>query len=115
MKKRAWLLFTCAMGLTLTLVASSWIENSYKPKDGFVPDERTAIAIAVAVWNPIYGEEKIASGNPYHAVLKDGIWEVTGTLHQPFFGLLGHIRHGGTAMIQISKDDGHILGVTHGK
>jgi hypothetical protein len=26
-----------------------------QPKKGYVPDEQTAIAIAVAVWTPIYG------------------------------------------------------------
>ncbi len=30
-----------------------------KPTAGYVPDEKTAIKIAVAVWSPIYGKENI--------------------------------------------------------
>jgi len=45
-----------------------------KPKAGFVPDEKTAIAIAVAVWTPIYGEKNIQKEKPFKAVLKDGVW-----------------------------------------
>lgn len=29
----------------------------YQPVDGFVPDQATAIAIAVAVWAPVYGKK----------------------------------------------------------
>lgn len=42
----------------------------YKPKEGYVPDKETAIAIAVAVWKPIYGEEIINSKKPYRACLQ---------------------------------------------
>ena len=80
---------------------------NYKPKDGYVPDEETAIAVAVAVWNPIYGREKIEGEKPFHARLKNGVWTVTGSLPE---GL-----DGGTAEADISKDDGRILRIIHGK
>jgi len=77
---------------------------NYKPKDGYVPDEKTAIAIAVAVWNPIYGEKQIASEKPYHATLTGGVWVVVGSLPKGV---------GGTAIAEISKDNGCILRVIH--
>lgn len=82
-------------------------QPKYKPKDGYVPDEETAIAIAVAVWNSIYGKEKIKSEKPFRASLKDDVWTITGSLPKG--------RKGGTAIAEISKDDGRILRVIHGK
>jgi hypothetical protein len=81
--------------------------NSYKPKDGYVPDEQTAIAIAVAVWIPIYGKEQIESEKPFKATLKDGVWFVTGSLRENMVG--------GTAIAEISQDSGGILRVIHYK
>ncbi len=80
---------------------------NYKPKDGYVPDEQTAIAIAVAVWKPIYGKDKIEGEKPFKAQLKNGIWTVTGSLPEGF--------DGGVAEADIAKDDGRILRVIHGK
>jgi hypothetical protein len=80
---------------------------SYKPEAGFVPDEKTAIAIALAVWSPIYGEKEIKSEKPYKAVLTNGIWQVEGSLPKG--------KMGGVAEIEISKEDAKILRVSHGK
>jgi hypothetical protein len=82
--------------------------RAYKPAGGYVPDAETAIKIAVAVWEPIYGKEHIAEEQPYHATLSNGIWRVTG--HLPTGAMLG-----GVAEAYISKDDGRVLRVTHGK
>jgi len=49
-------------------------QNGFIPKDGFVPDAKTAVAIAEAVLIPIYGKEQINSEKPLKANLKDGIW-----------------------------------------
>jgi hypothetical protein len=81
--------------------------SNYKPKEGYVADEETAITIAVAVWKPIYGKEKIENEKPYKASLKDSIWTVTGSLPKGW--------KGGVAEAEISKDDGRILQVIHGK
>jgi hypothetical protein len=80
-------------------------QANYKPEEGYVPDEETAIAIAVAVWNPIYGKKQIESEKPYHASLKNGVWTVTGSLPEG--------SDGGTAIAEISKDNGRILRVIH--
>ena len=82
------------------------VEIGFKPKVGYVPDEQTAISIAVAAWIPIYGKKQIEKQKPYKAVLKDGVWLVTGTLKHAV---------GGTAEARIAKADGRILGISHGK
>ena len=82
-------------------------ENNYKPKDGYVPDAETAIAIAVAVWNPIYGKDQIAKEKPYKAHLSKGIWTVEGSFPE------GSV--GGVAEADISKEDGRTLRVSHGQ
>jgi hypothetical protein len=81
-------------------------DNGHKPAAGFVPDEKTAIAIAVAAWLPLFGKKMIDRERPYNAVLKDGIWTVTGTLKN---------AAGGTAQAEISRDTGCILRISHGK
>jgi hypothetical protein len=83
-------------------------QHSYKPKEGFVPDEKTAIAIAVAVWSPIYGVEKIQMEKPFETVLKNGVWHVEGALPA------GNTK-GGVAEAEISKKDARILRVSHGQ
>ncbi|MEY2575605.1 MAG: hypothetical protein QOF80_1092 [Verrucomicrobiota bacterium] len=40
----------------------------YKPANGFVPDEATAIKIAVAIWTPIFGKAKIAKQSSSEAL-----------------------------------------------
>ena len=79
---------------------------SYLPKNGFVPDDRTAIAVAEAVLIGIYGEKQIEGERPFFAKLEREIWIVHGTIHAP---------NGGVAEIRISKKDGRVLHVSHGK
>jgi hypothetical protein len=79
--------------------------NNYRPPAGYVPDQKTAVRIAVAVWEPIYGKEQIATERPYTAVLKDGVWNVSGSLPPSMLG--------GTAFAAISKKDGTVLNVFH--
>ncbi len=42
--------------------------HNYVPPNGYVPDAETAVQIAVAVWSPIYGRDKIEQEKPYSAV-----------------------------------------------
>jgi hypothetical protein len=84
-------------------------KHNYKPKEGYVPDEKTAIRIAVAVWIPIYGEKEIEEEKPYQAKLDKGVWTVEGSLPK------GKHVLGGVAVAEIAKDDGCILRVSHGK
>ncbi len=91
----------------ITLLADETQKHNYKPEQGYVPDEETAIKIAVAVWIPIYGKEKIENEKPYKAVLKDGVWFVTGSLPERWIG--------GVAEAEIAKDDSRIIRISHGK
>lgn len=77
------------------------------PSAGFIPDAETAIRIAVAIWEPIYGRKQIESQKPYQASLKNGIWTVEGSLPK---GMLG-----GVVIAEIHKSDGKIIRVSHGK
>lgn len=92
--------------LAATVLAQDGALHSYKPPAGYVPDAETAIRIAVAIWEPIYGKKKIESQKPYHATLKDGVWIVEGSLPDNALG--------GVALAEISKSDGTILRVSHG-
>ena len=70
-------------GLALTAAfacTAAVTERNFKPKEGYVPDARTAIKIAVAVWEPIYGVGEIVNEQPYHASLTNGGWTVHGSL-----------------------------------
>jgi len=107
MKRRTPLIVAATGLIVLAAFAAEDPKPSYKPKDGYVPDAKTAIKIAVAVWEPIYGEKLIANEKPYHANLSNGVWTVTGSLPK---GALG-----GTAIADIAKDNGRILRVIHEK
>lgn len=73
----------------------------------YVPDEKTAIAIAEAVLLPILGD-KIARSRPFVATLDNAklIWTVEGTLNAV---------KGGVPHIEIQRKDGKILGYYHSK
>ena len=92
--------------------------HSYKPKAGYVPDAETAVHVAEAVLIPVYGKKQIESERPFTAKLNHGVWTIAGTLRCPD-GKGGFapdsLCDGGVAVIQISKDDAHIVSMTHGK
>ena len=87
-------------------------DGGYVPDEGFVPTKEVAIKIAVAVWEPIYGVDHIAREKPYRAKLEDGVWIVEGSLPP---AKKGESRKGGVAIARISKKDGCIVHVSHGK
>ena len=87
--------------------ASDAQKHNYKPAMGYVPDQETAIRIAVAVWSPIYGKEQIEKEKPYKAILKNGIWYVTGSLPEGWLG--------GVAEAEINKESGCIIRISHGQ
>ena len=89
-----------------SLFAADAERHSYKSRDGYVPDEATAIRIAEAIWLPIYGDT-IYTEKPFKARLENRVWIVEGSLPE------GH--KGGVAEIEIAKDDGKILRVSHSK
>jgi hypothetical protein len=83
--------------------------HSYRPEQGFVPDATTAIAIAEAVWLPIYGKATLDKERPFRAVLKGDVWTVEGTFHSPHKD-----ARGGVAVAEISRIDARIIRVSHG-
>lgn len=91
-------------------------QTNYQPQKGYVPDAKTAIRIAIAVWSPIYGEKQIQGEKPYHATLNHGVWTVTGSLPEPIEASgFRSVVVGGVALAEISKKSGQIIRVIHGK
>ena len=93
-------------GATASAAAPNQAKHNYIPPSGYVPDEKTAVSIAEAVWLPIYGD-RIYGSKPFKARLHDGVWFVEGTLPKNWIG--------GVPEAEISKQDGRILRVSHGK
>jgi len=111
MKKQIALIIL-VMGLSVgSLLAAEENKHTYKPEKGYVSEATTAIEIAEAVLIPIYGEDKINKEKPLIAELAGDVWIVKGTFHCPE----GQTCLGGVAVIEISKDNGAILRVSHGK
>jgi hypothetical protein len=79
----------------------------FVPENGFVPDAETATKVAEIILARIYGADEIALERPWVTTLTDGTWTVKGTLPK---GLLG-----GSAEIDISKKDGAVLYLSHGR
>ena len=105
MSEATTMLLTAAFVLAFAAIGPP---DDFVPAEGYVPTAEVAIKIAVAVWEPIYGAEKIAEEKPYKATLAEGVWTVEGTLPKRY-------TKGGVALAEISKRDGRILRVTHGK
>ena len=105
MRKATTMLLAAAVVLTCGAIGP---QDAYVPVEGYVPTAEVAIKIAVAIWEPIYGAAKIAEQEPYKATLAEGVWTVEGTLPKRY-------NKGGVAQAEISKRDGRILRVTHGK
>lgn len=101
----------CLLVLILLGVVSSSRGQSVPPSEGYVPDEATAVRIAVAVFIPIFGEKHVRSERPFHARLKDGIWIVEGSLGKP--PKPGDIVVGGTMVSEIERATGCIKAVYH--
>ena len=74
----------------------------------YVPNAETAIAIAVAVCKPIYGEKMIAEEKPYIAHWSHGVWSVEGSM-------LDKRGFGGVFLVKIHSYDAKILLVIHGR
>jgi len=88
------------------------VKHSYVPPNGFVPDSLTAVRIAEAVLSPIYSAELLNSERPFQATLSGDTWTVEGStphVHP------GRDYIGGVAVVEISKADGRILRVSHGR
>jgi hypothetical protein len=103
---RRWFVYF-ALVIAGAMAADGQNASGYRPESGFVPDQKTAIAVAEAILAPIYAEKQIASERPFTARLDGGIWTVTGHLPVGW--------DGGAAEIKIRKSDAKVVSVTHGK
>jgi hypothetical protein len=96
-------------GLLLGLLAFIRAEDSahnIKPKNGVLPDEVTAVAVAEPILSAIYGKDAIKKQKPLRAVLTNQVWVVTGTEPKG-------VVFGGVATIELSKLDGCVIRITH--
>jgi hypothetical protein len=80
---------------------------TFKPSRGFVPDEKTAITIAEAVLKLIYGEQQIRREEPFTATLKGDTWTIDGYLPPDL--------DGGVAKVRLSRTNGRIIYIMHGR
>lgn len=74
------------------------------PKNGFVPDESTAVKIGEAAAIAQYGEKQISGERPFEARLRGDIWTV-----------IGHPQgsYANTAVVQLRKTTGEIVFMVH--
>jgi hypothetical protein len=107
-------------GLLVALALGSGVSNSqvnpgpsFVPREGYVPDAATAVAIAEAVLTPVYGKEIVLSERPFKATLRANIWTVAGS-DPPCAGAPAGVPcPGGTAEVRISKKSGQIVFMAH--
>ncbi len=81
----------------------------HKPKEGFVPDEATAIQIAEAVLTAAYGKERVNKEKPLEAHLGNDIWTVLGVVDcankHPCDQLSMGIRQDSGEILSVSSKD----------
>jgi hypothetical protein len=85
---------------------------NFVPANGYIPDERTAVTVGVAVLGPVYGPEVLESERPFHAHLEKGVWIVEGTLRKTPFG---SVHLGGTAVVELDARTGRVIRMIHYK
>lgn len=78
----------------------------FSPKEGFLPDEETAIAVAEIILTKIYGSDQIKEQRPFFANLKGDKWEISGSLPAN--------KVGGTAYIELKKN-GQVVRLSHSR
>ncbi len=84
--------------------------NIPKPTRPCVPDAKTAARVAYSVSAALYGEKIINAELPFKCILKDNVWMVVGAMPSKAKRMTG-----GTVTVKISRLDGRIIGIIHGK
>ena len=102
LKSALLLVVTCFILLSGSVVAT---QPSTLPKNGVIPDEQTAVGVALVIFRPVYGDEEISKFQPYHAQLERDTWTVYGTLPRG--------SRGGTPQLRVRKRDGKVLDIWH--
>jgi hypothetical protein len=83
-------------------LATTCIASGVTPKNGYVPDETTAIRIAEAVLESILTKDQLDRSHPFKAELHDGVWTV-------FTVPKANIKGGGTPEIRIDRQTTAVL------
>ena len=83
------------------------------PINGFVPDSLTAMRVAEAVLEPVYGAALVQRERPFSAKLVKSTWIVRGGGVDEVPDSLR--RAGGVAEVRIARRDGRIEYMSHGK
>src|SRR5882672_7518154 len=65
----------------LTVSSAAQPYAGYRPQNGFVPNEETALKIATAVLLPVYGDKLVLSPDAFKVSLKKDSWTVQGRLN----------------------------------
>ncbi len=81
--------------------------NKQVQVNGLIGDKETAIAIAEPILFKVYGRPQILGEKPYHVILYDGYWILSGSLSEGYTG--------GTFLIVLSAKDASVVGLTHYK
>lgn len=113
MGKKFFLLICVLIFLLVLVVYMIYVNKSSNqlefnpPYKGIVPDEITAIKIAEAIGQPIFGKN-LKAYKPFHASLKnDSIWLIYGLPKKSLF----YVQLGGCPNFEIQKKDGKLLKV----
>jgi hypothetical protein len=85
------------------------LEESYKPKEGYIKNAETAAKIAEAIGMSFYGKNVIEQQMPLIVKRQNNIYIVKGK----FQGTSE--MNGGVFEIRLSSDDGSVLGMIHGE
>jgi NTF2 fold immunity protein len=88
--------------VSTALLATTCIASGVTQKNGYVPDEMTAIRIAKAVLEPILTKDQLNRSHPFKAELHDGVWKV-------FTVPKAHIKGGGTPELRIDRQTAAVL------
>lgn len=70
------------------------------PKEGFVTNAATAVRIALAVYEPIHGANRVEIFRPYDARFTNGVWVVEGRFRK---------SERRVPIAEIAKEDGRVL------
>lgn len=81
--------------------------QGYVPTNGYICSAEVAIKVAEAILIPIYGAQSIKRQRPLNAELCEGLWRVTGTMPRGI--------KGGVVCIEIEKESGCVVNLSHGK
>ena len=107
----AGLLLTALCAQTKWEPTRRWLDSPKtirRPEKGYIPDERTAISVGVAILEGQYEREFIRDIGPFKAKLFGDVWVVYSSFNQIDANATPNL--GGPTTVEISKTNGAILG-----